>query len=145
MYCDLWDVRPRPFSVTDDGGVNAPVMARSNYQRQAVAEMLANMLVHRDLSLRDISSRIYLFDHALEIINPRRSEGFAPPAQRAIRFGVPMRLNPQLAALFSSPAYGLGLPKGGLPMLLKKSRLFAGKGADLHAFNDEFRIRLHGL
>lgn len=144
-YCDLWDERPRRFPGTNEEDVDAPIMARSNYQREATCEALANLLVHRDLSVRDVTSRIYVFDHALEVINPRRTEGFVPPAQRAIRFGVPMRLNPQLVALFSSPAYGLKLPLGGLPMLLKKTRLFAGKPPDIHAFNDEFRLRLHGI
>jgi ATP-dependent DNA helicase RecG len=144
-YCDLWDERPRKFPGTTDEGVVAPVAARSNYQRDALCESLVNLLVHRDLALRDVASRIYVFEHAIEIINPRRTEGFMPPAQKAIRFGVPMRLNPQLVSLLSSPAYGLKLPHGGLPMVLRKARLFSGKRADIHAFNDEFRIRLHGV
>ncbi|HEY0545543.1 MAG TPA: RNA-binding domain-containing protein [Pyrinomonadaceae bacterium] len=144
-YCDLWETRPRRFpgrEMEDDG---APVAARANYQRDAVCEGLQNALAHRDLALRDVPTRLYVFDHAIEMINPRRTNGFAPPAQRAIRYGVPARLNPQLAALFSSPAYGLKLPTGGLPMLLRKSRLFSGKRSDIHAFNDEFRLRLHGI
>ena len=144
-YCDLWDTRPRRFPGTTDEEIEAPVLARSNYQRDATCEALANVLVHRDLALRDVTTRIYVFDHAIEIINPRRTEGFVPPAQRAIRFGVPMRLNPQLKSIFSNPAYGLKLPSGGLPMVLRQSRLFAGKRPDIHAFNDEFRIRLHGI
>jgi hypothetical protein len=147
-YCDLWQTRPRRFPGRDtDGasGVEAPVAARANYQRDAVCEGLRNALVHRDLALRDVPTRLYVFDHTIEIINPRRTNGFAPPAQRAIRYGVPMRLNPQLAALFSNPAYGLKLPPGGLPTLLKQSRLFSGKRSDIHAFNDEFRLRLHGV
>ncbi len=147
-YCDLWDARPRRFPGRDtDGasGVDAPVAARANYQRGVLCEGLRNALVHRDLALRDVPTRLYVFDHTIEIINPRRTNGFAPPAQRAIRYGVPMRLNPQLAALFSNPAYGLKLPPGGLPTLLKQSRLFSGKRSDIHAFNDEFRLRLHGV
>lgn len=150
-YCDLWDARPRRFPGrgTDDAsgasGVDAPVAARANYQRDAFCEGLRNALVHRDLALRDVPTRLYVFDHTIEIINPRRTNGFAPPAQRAIRYGVPMQLNPQLAALFSNPAYGLKLPPGGLPTLLKQSRLFSGKRSDIHAFNDEFRLRLHGV
>jgi hypothetical protein len=66
-------------------------------------------------------------------------------AQKAIRYGVPQRLNPQLAAIFSSPAYGLKLPPGGLPMLLRASRLFSNRRTELNAINDEFRLRLHGV
>ncbi len=144
-YCDLWETRPRKFPGANDEGIDSPVRARSNYSRDAVCESLTNLLVHRDLALRDITSRIYVFDHAIEIINPRRTEGFVPPGLRAIRYGVPLRLNPQLTSLFSSPAYGLKLPHVGLPMVLHKSRHFSGKLPDIHAFNDEFRIRLHGI
>ncbi len=145
-YCDLWETRPRKFPGRDDEAVGEQqVVARANYQSDAVCEGLANALVHRDLALRDVPTRIYIFDHTIEIINPRRTAGFAPPAQRAIRYGVPMRLNPQLAALFLNPAYGLKLQTGGLPMLLRHSRLFSGKRADLYAFNDEFRLRLYGI
>jgi hypothetical protein len=58
---------------------------------------------------------------------------------------VPQQLNPQLAAIFRSPAYGLDLPHGGLPMLLRQARLFSGRRADINAFNDEFRLRLYGI
>jgi ATP-dependent DNA helicase RecG len=143
-YCDLWETRPRKFpgALSD---AESPVVARANYHLEVVGEGLANALVHRDLTLRDVPTRLYVFDQTIEIINPRRTAGFVPPAQKAIRYGVPLRLNPQLAALFSSHAYGLKLPHGGLPMLLRQSRLFSGRRADLHAFNDEFRLRLHGV
>ncbi|MDQ3685586.1 MAG: putative DNA binding domain-containing protein [Acidobacteriota bacterium] len=141
-YCDSWDARPRSFPGNVEG--EAPVVGRANYHRGAVGETMANALVHRDLALRDQTTRVLIFDRSIEILNPRRTGGFAPPAQRAIRYGIPQRLNPQLAALFSNPAYGLDLPRGGVPMLLRESRLFAGRRADLHAVNDEFRVRLHG-
>lgn len=144
-YCDLWDARPRRFPGREEGEADVPVTPRANYQRDALLEGLRNALVHRDLALRDVTTRLYVFDRTIEIINPRRTNGFAPPAQRAIRYGVPLRLNPQLAALFSNPAYGLKLPEGGLPLLLRNARLFSGKRADIHAFNDEFRLRLHGI
>ncbi len=141
-YCDLWDKRPRSFPGKE---VEAPVAARANYHRWAVAEGLANALAHRDLSLAGATTRLHIFDHSIEVSNPRRTNGFAPVMQRAIRYGVPQRLNPQLAAIFSSPAYGLTLPRGGLPMLLREARLFAGRKADVQVFNDEFRLRLHGV
>jgi predicted HTH transcriptional regulator len=147
-YCDVWETRPRVFpgagAAEGAAAEEAPVAARANYHRGAVEEAIANALVHRDLVLRDQSTRLFIFDHSIEVSNPRRTNGFAPLAQRAIRYGVPQRLNPQLASLFKSQAYGLRLPQGGLPMLLRESRLFSGRKAEVHAFNDEFRVRLYG-
>jgi predicted HTH transcriptional regulator len=142
-YCDLWDKRPRSFPgrSADDEGL---LPARANYQRAVIMEALANALVHRDLALRDLTTRLHVFDNSVEITNPRRASGFAPFVQRAIRYGVPQSLNPQLAAIFKSPAYGLELPHGGLPALLRESRLFSGRKSELHLFNDEFRMRLYG-
>ncbi len=142
-YCDLWESRPKSFSAAVEE--NSPVAARANYQRDAVCEALANLLVHRDLSLRDQNSRLNVFDNSIEFINPRRTSGFSPIAQKAIRYGVPQRLNPQVAGIFSSPAYGLNLPQGGLPMLLRSSRLFSNRRSELNAINDEFRLRLHAI
>jgi predicted HTH transcriptional regulator len=142
-YCDLWQERPR--HAASPAQTDAPVVARANYHRGAVSEALANALVHRDLALPHLTTRIHIFDRSIEIINPRRTIGFAPTAQRAIRYGVPQRVNPQLTAIFSSPAYGLDLTSGGLPELLRKSRLFSGRRAEIHAFNDEFRLRLYGI
>jgi ATP-dependent DNA helicase RecG len=141
-YCDLWDSRPKNFSAVPLE--DSPVAARANYHRGAVREAVNNMLVHRDLALRDQSTRINVFDHSLEFINPRRTIGFSPLGQKAIRYGVPQRLNPQLAAIFSSPAFGAKTPSGGLPTLLRESRLFSNRRSDLIAINDEFRLRMHG-
>jgi ATP-dependent DNA helicase RecG len=142
-YCDLWDARPRRFPASDVE--DAPVAARANYHRGATSEAIANALAHRDLSLRDFVTRVHVFERSIEIINPRRSVGFAPLAQKAIRYGVPQRLNPQLTAIFYSPAYGLSLTHGGLPELLRHSRTFSGRRTEIHSFNDEFRLRLYAI
>jgi ATP-dependent DNA helicase RecG len=142
-YCDLWEARPR--SVPTWEQPDSPISARANYHRDALSEGVANALVHRDLALRDQPTRIHIFDRSLEISNPRRSAGFAPSAQKAIRYGIPQRLNPQISAISTSSAYGLTLPQGGLPMLLREARLFSGRPAEIHAFGDEFRLRLHAL
>lgn len=142
-YTDLWDRRPAPAALASQE-TDAPVVPRANYDRRVVSEALANALAHRDLALRDQLTRLHIFDKSIEIINPRRTQGFAPVALKLIRYGVPQTLNPQLAATFSSPAYGLDLPHGGLPMLLRQSRLFSNRRAEIVAFNDEFRVRLHG-
>ncbi len=151
-YCDLWDKRPRMFpgrTTAGDGGNveidDAPVTPRANYHRGAIKEALANALAHRDLALREHETRIFIFDRSIELTNPRRTSGFAPSMQRAIRYGVPQQLNPQISALFKSPAYGLELPRGGLPALLRESRLFAGRKSEIHTVNDEFRLRLYGV
>jgi ATP-dependent DNA helicase RecG len=141
-YCDLWDARPRKFPAADVD--DSPVAARANYHRGSVSEGVCNLLIHRDLALRDQSTRLNVFDRSIELINPRRTSGFSPVAQKAIRYGVPNRLNPQLAAIFSSPAFGAKTPHGGLPMLLRESRLFSNRRTELIAINDEFRVRLHG-
>jgi ATP-dependent DNA helicase RecG len=141
-YADLWDARPKSFPAAEVS--DSPVAARANYHRGALSEAISNLLVHRDLALRDQPTRLNIFDHSIELINPRRTASFAPVAQKAIRYGVPQRLNPQLAALFRSPAYGTKLPTGGLPMLLRASRQFSNRRTELNAINDEFRLRLHG-
>jgi ATP-dependent DNA helicase RecG len=141
-YCDLWEGRPKQLPAEDPS--DSPVAARANYHRDSVQEALVNLLVHRDLSLRDISTRINVFDHSIEFVNPRRSAGFTPAVVRAVRFGIPQRLNPQITAVFTNTAYGLKLPTGGMPALLKQSRLFSGKRTEIHAFNDEFRVRMSG-
>jgi ATP-dependent DNA helicase RecG len=140
-YCDLPEVRPKNGSPADD----SPVPARSSYQRGVVAEAITNMLAHRDLALRDLPSRIHIFDHSLEFVNSRRSVGFSPVAQKAIRYGMPERLNPRLAAVLTNSAYGLKLTLRGLPSLLREAKRFSNRKAEIVSFNDEFRLRVYGV
>ena len=139
-YCDLWDARPSPAAVD-----SAPVVARANYHRAAICEGIANALIHRDLVVRDVTTRLHVFDRAIEIVNPRRSAGFAPQALKSIRFGMQQRLNPRTASVFSHPAYGLQLVSGGLPMILREANSFSNRRPEIVAFNDEFRLRIHGI
>jgi len=139
-YCDLWDARPAKGTVEP-----APVAARANYHRAVICEGIANALMHRDLVVRDVTTRLHIFDRAIEIVNPRRSAGFAPQALKGIRFGVQQRLNPRIAAIFSNEAYGLQLVRGGLPMVLREARAFSHRLPEIVAFNDEFRLRIHGV
>jgi len=139
-YCDLTDSRPRTAVETE-----SPVPARANYHRGVVTEAITNMLAHRDLALRDLPSRLHVFDHSLEFVNARRSVGFSPVAQKAIRYGMPQQLNPQLASVLTNPAYGLPLSLRGLPALLRESRRFSNRKAEIVSFNDEFRLRIYGI
>ena len=142
-YCDLHESRPR--NVAEPGDEESPVPARANYHRGVVTEAITNLLAHRDLALRDLPSRLHVFDHSLEFVNARRSVGFSPVAQKAIRYGIPQRLNPQLASVLTNAAYGLPLSLRGLPSLLREAKRFANRKAEIVAFNDEFRLRIYGI
>jgi len=142
-YADLGDSRPR--AAVETTADDSPVPARANYHRGVVTEAITNLLAHRDLALRDLPSRLNLFDHSLEFVNARRSVGFSPVAQKAIRYGMPQRLNPQLASVLTSPAYGLPLSLRGLPSLLREARRFSNRKVEIVAFNDEFRLRIYGF
>jgi ATP-dependent DNA helicase RecG len=141
LYCDLWDEKPRTF-LRDE---NSPVQARANYQQGVILEAVANALVHRDLALRDNQTRIFIYDSFIEIINPRRTGGFTPPASRAIRYGITQRVNPQIAAIFSNEAYEANLAGSNLPRLLRDSRQFAGRRAEIYTSNDEFKLKIYGI
>ena len=140
-YCDLWEARPVGLAAKAD----APVVARGNYDQAVISEGIANALMHRDLVVRDVPTRVHIFDKTIEIVNPRRSAGFAPASLKAIKFGAQERLNPRTASIFSHPGYGLQLKTGGLQMLLRQGRAFSTRQPEIVAFNDEFRLRVHGI
>lgn len=139
-YCDL----PKNTPKVTKSNQNSPVQARSNYHLYAVREAVANLLMHRDLAMRDIPTRILIYDNSIEFINPRRTNGFVPPASRAIRYGITQRINPQIAAIFSKREYGTNIPKGGLPMLLRQTRRLSGKRSEIYTSNDEFKLKIYG-
>jgi ATP-dependent DNA helicase RecG len=139
-YCDLAKDKPKKGLHL----VGAPVAARSTYHVYAMREAVANALIHRDFALRDIRTRITIYDNYIELVNARRTQGFVPPASKAIRYGITQRLNPQIASIFSRREYGTSVPRGGLPMVLKQSERFAGKRADISTTNDEFKLKLYG-
>ncbi len=139
-YVDLLKAKPKKRS--DSGSL--PVKPRSLHSLYAVREAIANALVHRDLAIRDIPTRVHIYDSSIEFINARRTNGFVPPASKAIRYGITQRLNPQIAAIFGRREYGTDVPRGGLPMILKQSLLFSGRRAEIFTANDEFRLKIYG-
>jgi ATP-dependent DNA helicase RecG len=141
-YCDLLKDKPRKKSSSHDDSI---VKARGNYHLFSIREAVANALVHRDLAIRDVQTRILIFDNSIEILNPRRTNGFSPPASRAIRYGVTQRLNPQIAAIFSKREYGTNIPKGGLPMIIKTSKYFSDKRVEIYTSNDEFKLKIYAV
>lgn len=140
-YVDLLKAKPKKWTMPD----TPHVRPRASYHVYAVREAIANALVHRDLAFRDIPMRINIYDNAIEFINARRTNGFVPPASRAIRYGITQRLNPQIAAIFGRREYGASIPRGGLPMVLKQSLNFSGKRAEVFTANDEFRLKIYGV
>jgi ATP-dependent DNA helicase RecG len=138
-YCDLEKTKPKKAKAA------APVQARSDYSLYAVREAVANVLMHRDLAIRDIPTRISIYDQSIEFINPRRTNGFSPPASRAIRYGIAQRLNPQMASIFEKREYGTTVPRGGLPMLLRDSHRFSGRRSEIYTTNDEFKLKIYGV
>ncbi|MEO8573232.1 MAG: RNA-binding domain-containing protein [Pyrinomonadaceae bacterium] len=140
-YCDLANDKPKKSLHL----VGSPVAARSTYHVYALREAVANALIHRDFALRDIPTRITIYDNFIEIINGRRTQGFVPTASRAIRYGITQRLNPLTASIFSRREYGTSVPRGGVPMILKQSERIAGKRAELYTANDEFKLKIYGV
>ncbi len=140
-YCDLSKDKPAKRGLHL---VGAPVAARSSYHLYAIREALSNALIHRDFALRDIPTRITIYDNFIEFVNARRTQGFVPPASRAIRYGITQRLNPQIASIFSRREYGTAIPRGGLPMILKQSERFANRRAEVYTANDEFKLKIYG-
>ncbi|MEZ5344991.1 MAG: putative DNA binding domain-containing protein [Pyrinomonadaceae bacterium] len=137
-YCDLWKYRSKELTKSADD----PINARGNYHLYSVREAVVNLITHRDLALRDIESQVSIFDDAIEFLNPRRTNGFVPPASKAIRFGITQRINPQISAVFCRREYGANVPQGGLPMILKQSQLFSGVRVELLTTNDRFRLKI---
>lgn len=123
---------------------NSPIQARANYKFEVISEAVSNALIHRDLALREPATKINIFDDYLEIANPRRTNGFVPPASKAIRFGITQRLNPQIASIFSNEAYEANHSNTSLPKLLKLAREFSGKRAEIYTSGDEFRLKIYG-
>lgn len=80
-YVDLEKTKPRKRSAED----TLHVKPRSIFHLYSVREAIANALVHRDMAIRDVPTRVNIFDNAIEFVNARRTNGFAPPASRAIR------------------------------------------------------------
>lgn len=138
-YCDLPKHKPKKQKSLK----HAPISSRGSYHLYSVREAAANLLMHRDLAMREATTRILIYDDAIEFINPRRTNGFVPPAARAIRYGITQRINPQIASIFSKREYGAAIPNGGLPMLLRSSHYFSGKRVEIYTSNDEFKLKIH--
>lgn len=139
-YCDLWKHKAKqPKNKTGD----APIESRGNYHLYSIKEAVGNILMHRDLALWDINTKITIFSDSIEFSNPRRTNGFVPPASKAIRYGITQRVNPQICSIFSRREYGINLPRGGLPMILKQSGHFSNKRAELYTTNDKFKLKIH--
>ena len=140
-YCDLEKNKQKKVKSNAD----SPVEARKSYHIYSIREAIINALIHRDYALRDIPTRISIYDDHIEFANPRRTNGFVPPASRAIRYGITQRINPQIAAIFMKREYGANAPQGGLPMIIRSTRHFSERRAEIYTSNDEFKLKIHGV
>ncbi|MEP9256391.1 hypothetical protein ABKU43_21820, partial [Enterobacter hormaechei] len=57
-YCDLSKDKPRRKSAAQ---TNEIVQARGNYHLFSIREAVANALVHRDLAIRDVPTRVLIY------------------------------------------------------------------------------------
>lgn len=140
-HCSLLKTKPPKREMAGSDVEGRPL---SRYHVYSVREVVSNALMHRDLALRDIPTRISIHGHMLEISNARRTMGFIPPASRAIRYGISQTINPQIASIFSKREYGSTVPSGGLPMVLRSSMHFSGRRVEVSSQYDEFKVRLFG-
>ena len=141
-YVDLLTTRIISKSGVVDQG-NHPearlAVPRGNYDRRVIVEGLTNSLVHRDYSIRDVQTRILIFDNRIEIINPCRYNML--PIE-SLKYGVVNATNPRLKAIFKNPLYGLKTTEGGIPMMLQEGKAFSGHAPEIKIINGEFRLRI---
>ncbi len=140
--CTLLKTKP---SRKDPAAADSEGRPLSRYHLYSVREAVANALMHRDLAIRDVPTKVSVFGHAIEFSNARRTSGFVPPSARAVRYGISQTLNPQIASIFSKREYGTSVPTGGLPMILRSSMHFAGRRVDVVTAGDEFKVRIYGV
>jgi ATP-dependent DNA helicase RecG len=140
-YVDLWDLRPPRAAASRPPDEVHPVPARSNFSRQAVAEALTNMLVHRDYSA-SVVARILIFDNRLEFLNSARSGDLS---KQSVEYGVAARRNPKLHQIFTSSEYGIERFSRGIPALRRAHHAFCKKEPRIAILGDEFRIELAGI
>ncbi|MCS6804946.1 MAG: putative DNA binding domain-containing protein [Acidobacteriota bacterium] len=137
-YTDLLEVE-RPTRLWSQ--IPSPVPPRASYYRPAILEAVSNTLIHRDYTLRDVNTRLLIFDDRIELINPARSNG--TPIE-AYCYGVAHPPYPRMKAVFTSRYYGLPMSSGGLPMILHTSQRFSGLRPELRLINDEFKLKIYG-
>lgn len=134
-YADLWDRRPRRRGF-------APVAARPYFPRNPVLEAIANALVHRDYASHS-PIRLTCYDDRIDVANPAPDAGLT---RRALRLGLKEATNPRVQSVFRSPAYGVTLPAGGVPMLLAETREFTRAEAPrISIAPDLFRVEIPGV
>jgi ATP-dependent DNA helicase RecG len=139
-YVDLAKEKPkRKLSLVSD----PIVKPRGTYHYYSMSEGVINALTHRDLALREIRTRVNIYDSSIEIINPRRTSGLTLPEARTVRYGISRRINPQITAIFKRREYGTHAPQGGIPMILRQSDRFSGRRPEVYIANDEFKLKIY--
>lgn len=134
-YCDLWH-SPIPKKEKGQRGV---AVARGNYCSDAVEEVVANAILHRDYnSLQPV--RISIFDERIEVTNPIATTAVS---KRLLElYGLKNRVNPQLEGFFHSGWY---IHPQKTLSLLNARRLnleITGKELKILQTREEFKVEL---
>jgi hypothetical protein len=141
-YCDLHDARPRR---SQEETEESPIPARADYHRGVVSEAITNLLAHRDLALRDQPSRVHIFDHSLEFVNARRSLGFSPIAQKAIRYGCAAATKSAACGALKESCLWIETHFAWTSATAERSSPLFEPESRNRFFNDEFRLRVYGV
>lgn len=137
-YVDVWETRPPK----TQNGQPEPISARANYSREVIIEALTNLLIHRDYSMINSPSRIFVFDDRIEFINARRTNGLT---RKSVEYGVTAQHNPRLHHIFTQPEYGCTSMLHGIPALRRAHFAFAKREPRISLLNDEFRLEFSGV
>jgi len=141
-YVDLWDSRPpKAGGNTNGSGQGDPVPPRSNYSRSVVTEAVVNLLSHRSYSSSAVS-RILIFDHRMEFVNPARGNGLH---KRSIEYGASVPENPRMHHFLTSPEYGLEQWRRGMPALRREHYTFTRREPRITLTNEEFSLEILGV
>lgn len=137
-YAELWEApRRRPRNGQHETGW----VSRADYSQPLVTEAIVNALVHRDYSAAEPPTRLDILENRIEISNACRMRGLSV---ESIRYGAVASPNPRLKATFKNPLYGLNLPHGGIPMMLREAARFSTRPPEFRIAAGEFRVRIEG-
>ncbi len=113
-------------------------MESPHYPDRVYRELLVNASVHRNYSLYDAQTRVFLFDNRLEVISPGRLPNTVTIEKLSV--GTSFARNPILVRLMENLNYVDKLGRG-LPMVYQEAKKL-GVTAVFEESGEEFRVTL---